>query len=245
MTRSSSGDAMRAQRIILVTGATRGIGRAVALGLGDRGETVVVGARDLAPAELLASEVGNDSIGVQLEVTDEESIASSADRIRQVYGCLDGLVNNAGINAGWDLPPSRAQLSDIRRIFEVDVIGVFAVTRAMLPLLRVSDSPRIVNVSSTRGSLGLVNQWIGPWSLGYGTAKATLNAITAHLSNELRSSNFAVTAVSPGHVATDLTAGSAPLTPEQGARQIIATVLANDTELDGKFIDENGNGLPW
>jgi NAD(P)-dependent dehydrogenase (short-subunit alcohol dehydrogenase family) len=236
---------MPEQRVILVTGATRGIGRAIVTGLGDRGHTVVVGGRDLAAAQELARETGNSSIAVQLEVTDEDTIRSSADRIRTTFGQLDGLVNNAGINVGWGLPPSQAQISDIKQIFEVDVIGVFAVTRAMLPLLRASDTPRIVNVSSPRGSLGLVQQWVGPWSLGYGTAKSTLNAITAHISNELRPEQFAVTSVSPGHVATALTRGDAPLTPEQGARQIIATVLASGTDLDGKFLDENGKELPW
>jgi len=109
----------------------------------------------------------------------------------------------------------------------------------------LSRSPRIVNVSSPRGSLALSEQWVGPWSLAYGTAKTSLNAVTVHYSRELRSRGFSVTAVSPGHVATDLTRGNAPLTPEQGARQIIETALSLDTRFDGRFIDENGDELPW
>jgi NAD(P)-dependent dehydrogenase (short-subunit alcohol dehydrogenase family) len=233
------------QRVVLVTGATRGIGRAVAIGLAASGQTVIVGGRGLDSADGLAQQLGNDSIGVDLEVTDADKIATAADRIGASFGRLDGLVNNAGINIGWELPPSQARVPDVQAIFEVDVIGVFAVTRAMLPLLQVSDVCRIVNVSSPRGSLGLVDEWVGPWSLGYGTAKSTLNAITVHLAQQLRSERCAVTAVSPGHVATDLTGGNAPLTPEQGARQIIETVLAADTRLDGKFIDETGQELPW
>jgi NAD(P)-dependent dehydrogenase (short-subunit alcohol dehydrogenase family) len=236
---------MPQQRVVLVTGATRGIGRAVAIGLAARGHTVVVGGREPDTADELARQLGNNSIGVDLEVTDTGTIAGAADRIGTSFGRLDGLVNNAGINLGWDLPPSQNRVHDIQAIFEVDVIGVFAVTHAMLPLLQVSDVCRIVNVSSPRGSLGLVEEWVGPWSLGYGTAKSTLNAITAHLSRQLRSERCAVTAVSPGHVATDLTRGNAPLTPEQGAQQIIETVLAADTNLDGKFVDENGQELPW
>jgi NAD(P)-dependent dehydrogenase (short-subunit alcohol dehydrogenase family) len=115
----------------------------------------------------------------------------------------------------------------------------------MLPLLCKSDYPRIVNVSSFRGSLGSVDKWVGPWSTAYGTAKAALNAITVHLSRELADRGFAVTAVSPGHVATDLTGGHAPLTPEEGAATIIQLATAPTAAANGQFLDENGEPVPW
>ena len=213
-------------RTVLVTGATRGIGRAAVQALAAHGHTVLLGARDLQRGKAAAGEIPGEVHAVQIDVTDHDSIAAAADRISREYGRLDALVNNAGINVGYLDKPSKSHLEDFRSVYGTDVFGVVDVTLTMLPLLEGSAAPRIVNVSSFRGSLGSAERWVGPWSTAYGTAKSALNAITVHFARELGKRGFAVTTVSPGHVATDLTGGNAALTPEEGARTIVALAVA-------------------
>ena len=232
------------RRAVLVTGATRGIGRAVAEGLGARGQTVLLGARDLERGRAVASELRGDVRALEIDVTNSSSIVRARNDIEAEFGRLDGLVNNAGINVAWDVPPSHTRLEDMRAVFDTDVFGAVDVTTAFIPLLRRSHTPRVVNVSSFRGSLASKDRWVGPWSPSYGVAKSTLNAITVHYARELGGDGFAFTAVSPGHVATDLTGGNAPLTPTQGAATIIDLAVAPTAIANGLFLDEGGQGTP-
>lgn len=232
-------------RIVLVTGATRGIGLAEVEGLAAAGHTVLLGARDLQRGQAAADRIAGDVHAVQIDVTDHGSIAAAAERVRAEFGHLDGLVNNAGINVGYLDRPSESRLEDFRAVYGTDVFGVLDVTLTFLPLLRKSAAPRIVNVSSFRGSLGSKDRWVGPWSTAYGTAKTALNAPTVHFARELGEDGFAVSVVSPGHVATDLTGGNAPLTPAEGAATIIALAAASATEANGRFLDEHAAPVPW
>lgn len=232
-------------RTVLVTGATRGIGRAVVEGLAALGHTVLLGARNLERGQAAAAGIAGNVEAVEIDVTNHDSIHAAAGYIEERYGRLDGLVNNAGINVGYLDKPSESQLDDFRAVFATDVFGVVDVTMSLLPLLNRSDVPRIVNVSSYRGSLGSKERWVGPWSAAYGTAKTSLNAITAHLARELGEQGFAISAVSPGHVATDLTDGNAPLTPAEGAATIIRLTVADTAAANGLFLDENGDVVPW
>jgi NAD(P)-dependent dehydrogenase (short-subunit alcohol dehydrogenase family) len=232
-------------RVILVTGATRGIGRAITEGLASRGHIVFLGSRDLDRGRATARDIPGDVRVMLIDVTDRNSIRRTHDLVREEFGYLDGLVNNAGINVSWDVPPSQTRIEDMRAVFDTDVFGAVEVTSAFIPLLRESHSPRVVNVSSFRGSLTSKDEWVGPWSPSYGTAKSCLNAITVHYARELGQEGFAFTAVSPGHVATDLTGGNAPLTPAEGAATIINLAVAPTTSANGKFLDENAEELPW
>jgi NAD(P)-dependent dehydrogenase (short-subunit alcohol dehydrogenase family) len=233
------------RKVVLVTGATRGIGRAVVEGVARAGHIAVLGARNLERGRTVAQELTGDVYPIELDVTDEQSIHEVAGRISTEFGRIDSLVNNAGINVGYENPPSQTSLDDMRAVYATDVFGVVSVTSALIPLLRQSPSPRIVNVSSVRGSLGSRFSWVGPWSMAYGTAKSALNAVSAHYAHELGRHGFAVTAVSPGHVATDLTHGGAPLSPAQGAAEIVRLALAKSLEANGVFLDENGLSVPW
>jgi NAD(P)-dependent dehydrogenase (short-subunit alcohol dehydrogenase family) len=155
---------MQDNPVALVTGANKGIGLQIAKDLAARGFTVLVGARNLEHGETAAKSVGADARALELDVTDQASIAAAADRIRKEFGRLDVLVNNAGIShAG---KPGRslqematsglltvASLDEVRAVFETNVFGVIALTQAMLPFLRGAPAGRIVNVSSTSGSL--------------------------------------------------------------------------------------------
>ena len=232
-------------RVVLVTGATRGIGRAVTEGLAARGHVVFLGSRDLDRGRAVARDIPGDVRVTLVDVTDRSSIRRSHDLAREEFGYLDGLVNNAGISVSWDVPPSQTRIEDMRAVFETDVFGVVEVTATFLPLLRKSRLPRVVNVSSLWGSLMSKDEWVGPWSPSYGTAKSCLNAITVHYARELGQEGFAFTAVSPGHVATDLTGGNAPLAPAEGAATIINLAVAPTPSANGKFVDENAEELPW
>ena len=148
---------MQDKPVALVTGANKGIGLQIAKDLAGHGLTVLVGSRDIEKGEAAAKSVGEDAQAIQLDVTDQASIAAAAERIRKEFGRLDVLVNNAG-TASMAPPgtafeermktnvPSTSPLDNIRGVFETNVFGVMAVSQAMLPLLREAPAGRIVNL---------------------------------------------------------------------------------------------------
>src|SRR5690242_2551283 len=145
------------KKTALVTGANKGIGFEIARQLGIQGITILVGVRDLARGEAAIQKLRAEKIEaavVHLDVTNQVSIDAAAAFIGQTYGRLDILVNNAAIAVReWSTPPSQLSFEDLQKTFATNVFGVFAVTKAMLPLLRHSQAGRIVNVSSEMGSL--------------------------------------------------------------------------------------------
>jgi NAD(P)-dependent dehydrogenase (short-subunit alcohol dehydrogenase family) len=243
--------------VALVTGANKGVGRAIADRLGQLGMTVYVGARDRDRGERAAAELratGADARFVQLDVTDGVSIVGAARQIEQEVGHLDVLVNNAGINVRPIHPPSETTVDDLRRTYETNVFGVVGVTNAMLPLLRRSNAARIVNLSSNLGSLHhhmAGDDPLGtlPLLLAYNSSKTALNAITVAYANELRDEGILVNAVSPGYVATDLNDHQGVLTPEQGARLPTLLATLDGNAATGTFRAEDGTPegrvVPW
>ena len=186
--------------VALVTGANKGIGLQIAKDLAARGFTVLVGSRNLERGETAAKSVGANVRALQLDVTNQASIAAAAERIRNEFGRLDVLVNNAAIShagkPGRSLEEmvksqraSDASLDEVRAIFETNVFGVIAVTQAMLPLLREAPAGRIVNVSSGAGSLTMNADPTFPhraaFGVGYSPSKTALNAITLAFALEL------------------------------------------------------------
>jgi NAD(P)-dependent dehydrogenase (short-subunit alcohol dehydrogenase family) len=234
-------------KIALVTGANKGIGFAIAQGLGAIGFRVAVGARDKARGEesverLRAACV--DAFGVALDVTSDESVAAAAATIEQTAGRLDVLVNNAGISGRTDgtvQDPTTLDLDVVRTVLDTNVFGVVRVTNAMLPLLRRATSPRIVNMSSNMGSLTLQT---GPVMAAYAPSKSMLNSITVQYARRLADSNVIVNAACPGYVATDFTGFSGSRTPEQGAAIAIRLATVPDDGPRGGFFDDAGV-IPW
>ena len=163
--------------IALVTGANKGIGYEIAAGLGALGWRVGVGARDDQRREAAVEKLraaGVDAFGVPLDVTDDASVAAAAALIEERAGRLDVLVNNAGVTGGMPQEPTTVDLAAVRTAVETNVIGVIRVTNAMLPLLRRSASPRIVNMSSSVGSLTRQTDpgtETGPLSVAYSPSK--------------------------------------------------------------------------
>jgi NAD(P)-dependent dehydrogenase (short-subunit alcohol dehydrogenase family) len=125
-------------RVVLVTGGTRGIGKAVVEGLAARGHTMFLGARDLDRGRAMAREIPGDVRAVVVDVTKRASIKAAYNFVEAQFGHLDGLVNNAGINVAWDTPPSRTRIVNMRAVFDTDVFGVVEVTTAFIPLVRAS-----------------------------------------------------------------------------------------------------------
>jgi len=241
---------MTEQTIALVTGANKGIGYEIAAGLGALGWTIGVGARgddnrEAAVAKLRAA--GVDAFGVPLDVTDDASVAAAAELIDQRAGSLDVLVNNAGVTGGMPQEPTVVDLAQVRTVVETNVIGVIRVTNAMLPLLRRSASPRIVNMSSSVGSLTRQSEpgaEVGPLSVAYAPSKTFLNAVTVQYAKELSDTNILINAGCPGYCATDLNGFRGFRTPEQGAAIAIQLATLPDDGPTGGFFEDDGV-VPW
>ena len=236
--------------IALVTGANKGIGYEIAAGLGALGWSVGVGARDEERRQTAVEKLraaGVDAFGVPLDVTDDASVAAAAALIDERAGRLDVLVNNAGITGGMPQEPTQVSPEQVRTVVETNVIGVMRVTNAMLPLLRRSASPRIVNMSSTVGSLARQTgstDSTGPISAAYSPSKTLLNAVTVQYAKELRDTNILINLGCPGFVATDLNGFRGFRTPEQGAAIAIHLATLPDDGPTGGFFDDAGV-VPW
>lgn len=245
---------MSETKTALVTGANKGIGYEIAKGLGALGFRVGVGARDEARRESAVEKLraaGIDAFGVPLDVTGDRSVADAAQLLAREAGRLDVLVNNAGISGemgpGWVQDPTTLDLDLVRTVVETNVIGVIRVTNAMLPLLRRSASPRIVNVSS--GVASLTRQAdpaieIGPVMAAYAPSKTFLNAVTVQYARQLAGTGVLVNAACPGLVATDFTGFHGPRTPEQGAATAIRLATLPDGGPTGSFAEDAG-AIPW
>jgi NAD(P)-dependent dehydrogenase (short-subunit alcohol dehydrogenase family) len=240
---------MSERTVALVTGANKGIGHAIAAGLGALGWRVGVGARDEARREEAVEKLragGADAFGVPLDVTDDASVAAAAARL-EAEGRLDVLVNNAGITGGMPQEPTVVDPATIRTVVETNVIGVVRVTNAMLPLLRRSPAPRIVVMSSGVGSLTRQQDpagETGPISGAYSPSKTFLNGMVVQYAKELAGTPMKINLACPGYVATDLNGFRGHRTPEQGATAAIRLATLPDDGPTGGFFDEDGP-VPW
>jgi NAD(P)-dependent dehydrogenase (short-subunit alcohol dehydrogenase family) len=241
---------MSEQTIALITGANKGIGYEIAAGLGALGWSVGVGARDEQRRETAVEKLraaGVDAFGVPLDVTDDASVAAAAALLEERGGRLDVLVNNAGVTGGMAQEPTTADLDVVRTAVETNVIGVIRVTNAMLPLLRRSGSPRIVNMSSGVGSLTrqtTPGAETGPIAVAYSPSKSMLNAVTIQYAKALQGTNILINAACPGYVATDLNGFRGHRTPEQGAAIAIRLATLPDDGPTGGFFEDAGV-VPW
>lgn len=240
------------KRIALVTGANKGIGLEIARQLGQAGNYVIVGARDAGRGNAAVEELksqGLEAEFVAIDVNDDASVLAAADTISAKHGKLDILVNNAGIFDFTDAPPSTAPLDVVRRSLNTNFIGALAVTQAMLPLLHKSSAGRIVNLSSSLGSLSVNSDPTSPYFsqrfIGYNASKAALNMMTIQLAEELRGTQIVVNSVSPGYVKTDLTGNTGFMTAEEGARTPVQFALLGDDPVTGRFFEPGGAETPW
>jgi len=235
------------KKVALVTGANKGIGRAIAAQLAKTGMTVLLGARNAAAGEEAAAQLRKENLDVQFlqldlvqPATIEAAVASIASRFQR----LDVLVNNAAIVDPADGPPGTADLNSVKRILDTNFHGTLAVTQAMLPLLRKAEQARIVNLSSGLGSLEMNSD--PKWGfadfklIGYCASKAALNMLTVQLAYELRDTGIKVNAVSPGYVDTDMNQHRGTLTVEEGAAEPVQLALLPADGPTGGVFGEGG-----
>jgi NAD(P)-dependent dehydrogenase (short-subunit alcohol dehydrogenase family) len=238
-------------KIALVTGANKGIGLEIARQLAEAGVLVVMAARNMQLGNNAAADLataGHAVEAIEIDLNDDATIASAADQIATKHGRLDILVNNAGIVDAEDGPPSVATTAAARRLMETNFLGTLAVTQAMLPLLRRSRAGRIVNLSTTLGSLTVNGDPTSPYYearlIGYNASKAALNMLTVQLAAELKDTPIVVNSVAPGYVKTDLTGGNGFMTPEEGARLPVEYALLGPDAVSGRFVEPQGDS-PW
>jgi NAD(P)-dependent dehydrogenase (short-subunit alcohol dehydrogenase family) len=227
----------------LITGANKSLGYETARQLVALGHTVYVGARDPERGKKAADELG--ARFVQLDVTDDESVQAAAKQVREEAGSLDVLVNNAGVPGPFK-PADELTVDDFRAAYDVNVFGAFRVLSTFLPLLKASDNPVVVNVSSGLGSIAtavdpsLATVWL-PTPI-YSSSKAALNMLTAqyaHLNPEMR-----INSVDPGYTATDFNGHRGVQTIPEGAEIIVRMATINSDGPTATYQDRAGV-VPW
>ena len=239
---------MTTHTTVLITGATQGLGAETAARLAERSWTVWLGARDVAAGEAVAKEIRGaqpdaDLRVVQLDVTDDQSVAAAYDAVLEADTGLDVLVNNAGIS-GTRALPADTKPADFVPVFGVNLLGPVRVTNTFLPLLQKSEWPRLVMVSSGLGSfeitLDRARLESTLWGIVYPSSKAALNMVTTMYAKSLP--DVRVTAVDPGYTATNLNGFTGTQTLAEGVEPIVEACVAE--ELPGWFIGRSGL-LPW
>ena len=226
----------------LVTGGNRGIGAEVARQLHGRGCTVIVGSRDPGKGEQVAARLdpaGRTAYAVRLDVTDPASISAAAEVIGDRHQRLDVLVNNAAIHYDTWQQAAGADLGVVQEALDTNLLGAWRVVLAVLPLLRRSPHPRIVNVSSESGS---ISEMTGG-TPAYSVSKAALNALTRLLAGELRDAGILVNTVCPGWTATDMGGGGGRPVADGAASVTWAALLPDNGPTGGFYRD--GQPLPW
>ena len=245
---------MRPGTIALVTGANRGIGLETARQLALRGADVLLGSRDPARGEAAARRLRQEGVRVTpvaVDVSDTGGGEALAKRLERDHGRLDVLVNNAGRFTGATAAGTTAELT--RRLLDVNVAGPVAVIHALLPLLRRSAAPRIVNVSSTTASFGLTTSGAdlpgdASTRLAYTASKAALNMLTVQYDLAFRQDpglrHIKINSASPGWTATAMNDFRAPRPVQEGARALVTLATLPDDGPSGGFFDEHG-ALAW
>lgn len=232
--------------VAVVTGAYRGLGLETCRQLTELGYRVVLTARRESEGRMAAQGLAQGGLDVRfhpLEVTDPASVRALADHLRQEFGRIDCLVNNAGVFPDPD-PESeassilRVDLDTIRRGLETNTLGAVLVCQALIPLM--GGRGRVVNVSSGMGQLSEMNGCCP----GYRLSKTALNAVTRILADELRGTGVKVNSICPGWVRTEMGGPGAALSVEEGARGIVwAATLPEDGPSGGFF--RHGEAIPW
>lgn len=231
------------QKIAVVTGANRGIGLEICRQLAQQSVHVILTSRDEAKGQAAQQKLAAAGLDVAfhpLDVTDADSIARLATFVRETYGRLHILVNNAGIFIDDRHSLLTVNMDVMRRTLEVNAYGPLMLYQALLPLLQQSGHGRIVNVSSSIGDLGN----LGPSYPAYRLSKIALNLHTRILAEEVRGMGILVNAMCPGWVRTDMGGRGAPRSVAQGADTAVWLALLPDNGPTGQYFRDRAP-IPW
>jgi NAD(P)-dependent dehydrogenase (short-subunit alcohol dehydrogenase family) len=238
-------------KTVLITGASQGIGFETARQLAQLGYFIYLGSRHKkrgleAVAKLKESGISNIAL-VELDVTDLNSIKQARRQLEGEINTLDILINNAGIAGNQPQHIATGDMENLRNIFETNFFGAVQATQQFIPLLKKSDDPLILNVSSEMGSLTIQGNTKNP-NRGlydaYSCSKTALNAFTVMLASQFKSARFRVNSVTPGYTATNLNQYKGAKTPEEGARVIVEYATRENNGSTGKFFNKDGE-VPW
>lgn len=238
---------MHKNKVALITGANKGLGFEIARQLGQQGVTVALGAREIRKANEAAGKLkaeGIDAHAVKIDVSSEADIAALPSFFKSKFGRLDILINNAGVALDF----GGVTLDTFRRTFETNVFAPYFITEALLPLLKASPAGRVVNHSSSMGSMTLMGdpnsvppEMVVP---AYCSSKAALNMLTVTMARKLEGTKVKVNSAHPGWVKTDMGSDRAPMEVVDGAKTAAALALLPDDGPTGGFF-HLGETLPW
>jgi len=244
-------------KFALVTGANKSIGFEVAQQLAQKGIYVYLGSRNLengieAIDKLKAKGLNNVEV-IQLDITDDESVIKARKEIGKKTKVLDILINNAGIYGGYPQTALDSTIDQFKAAYDANVYGVVRVTQAFIDLLKKSSEPRIVNVSSSQGSITLHSdptyKYYDYKGVVYLSSKSALNMYTVVLAYELKNTNFKINAVCPGYTKTDFNGHRGPGTVKDAGERIVKYALIDNDGPTGNFFSEENNPetgeIPW
>ncbi len=244
-------------KFALVTGANKSIGFEVARQLAQQGIYVYLGSRNIEngveAVDKLKAQGLKNAAAIQLDITNDESVTKARKEIGKKTKVLDILVNNAGIYGGYPQTALDATIDQFKATYDANVYGVVRVTQAFIDLLKKSEAPRIVNVSSSQGSITLHSdpayKYYDYKGVVYLSSKSALNMYTVVLAYELKNTNFKINAVCPGYTKTDFNGHRGPGTVEDAGKRIAKYALMDNNGPTGKFFSEENNpatgDIPW
>lgn len=244
-------------KTVLITGANKGIGLETAKQLLQKGLFVYLGSRDIEKGRKAVKELTGQGFehakAIEIDVTEPDTIRAARQQIEREQGRLDILVNNAGISGTIPQNATGTGVDEFKSVMEVNLYGVVRVTQAFLDLLLKSEEPRIVNVSTSVGSLSLQSNPDWPaydyakYAV-YASSKSAMNMYTVHLAYELRNTNLKINAVCPGYTKTDFT-GHVGGEVETAGNRIVKYALLDQNGPTGCFFSEETNPetgeIPW
>ena len=242
---------------VLITGANKSIGFETARQLLQKGYYVYLGSRNLERGNLAIEKLMSEGFSnvecIQIDVSNSDSVNNARIEIGKKTEVLDVLINNAGINGGMPQEALSTTVDQLENVFNTNLYGVVRVTQAFIDLLRKSEQPRIVNVSSSGCSLTLHSdptwKYYDHKSAVYAPSKAAMNMYTIALAYELKDTNIKVNAVDPGFVATDFNGHRGTGSVEEAGTRIAKYAIIGEEGPTGKFISEEYNPetgeCPW
>ncbi len=231
------------KRVALVTGANRGLGKAIATELAERGLHVIIAAREAQAAGAVSQELNEKGLltsGYQLDVTDPGSVARCFADVGLQHGRLDVLVNNAAIAIDRRQFAVSPDFERVHATLETNLTGAWRCAAAAIVEMRANDYGRIVNITSHLGSISTM----ADTNIAYRVSKAGLNALTRILATELQGTNILVNAASPGRISTRMAGNQTDRTPEQATDTPVWLATLPDNGPTGSLFHDR-KPLPW